>query len=192
MPDEIIQPPVDPAGTPPVTPPSINASQDIKTYPTHEEVQKITREIAKEEGFKIKDSLSTNSVTVLGIFASFIAFLTIEVQVLKTVCDYSRILGFSLFILGAVLLFVGFIIYFTDSQNKKIWQIILPLLIALCLIGGGVYFVTNGADEYVCKLDRLDSDFQKMKSDLRVQNEQWIQEKNIEFDLLKKSLESKK
>lgn len=192
MSNEIIQPPVDQVGTPPATPLSINTSQDIKTYPTHEEVQKITREIAKEEGFKIKDSLSTNSVTVLGIFASFITFLTIEVQVLKTVCDYSRVLGFSLFILGAVLLFVGLIVYFTDSQNKKACQMILPLLVVFCLVGGGIFFIVNGDDEYVCKLNRLDSDFQKMQTDLRVQNEQWIQDKNTEFDLLKKSFNSKK
>ncbi len=187
MPDPIIQPPtiISSAET---THPPIEASQDIKTYPTSEEVEKITREIAKEEGFKIKDSLSTNSVTVLGIFASFIAFLTIEVQILKTVCDYSRLLGFSMFILGAVLLFVSFIIYFTDSQNKKVQHIIILSLVAFSILAGGVFFITKGSDEYVCKLNRLDNDFQKMQINLQSQNEKWLQDKTNEFDLLKKSL----
>ncbi|MFA5830757.1 MAG: hypothetical protein WC878_02900 [Candidatus Paceibacterota bacterium] len=188
MPDEIIQT-TSSALCPEIITPPIEASQDIKTYPTREEVEKITREIAKEEGFKIKDSLSTNSVTVLGIFASFIAFLTIEVQILKTVCDYSRILGFSMFILGAVLLFVSFIIYFTDSQNKKITHIVLLSLVSLTILVGGVIFISKGSDEYVCKLNRLNSDFEKMQTNLQIQNEKWIQEKTKEFDLLKKSLE---
>jgi hypothetical protein len=172
--------------------PSINPSSDIKTYPTREEVEKITREIAREEGFKIKDSLSTNSVTVLGIFASFIAFLVIEVQILKTVCDYSRILGFSVFILGAVLLFVSFIIYFTDSQNKKMLSISVLSLVAIGLVILGIFFIAKGDDEYVCKLNRLDSDFQRIQEDLRIKNEKWLQEKNKEFNIIKDSLQSLK
>lgn len=169
----------------------IKSSLVVETYPTDKEVEKITREIIREESSKIKDSLATNSVIVLGIFASFITFLTIEVQVLKTVCDYSRILGFSMFILGAVLIFIGFIIYFTDSQNKKILQIIIPSIISLFLFIGGIIFIAKGNDEYVCKLNRLDSDFQELKQNLRSENENWLQKKNEQFYLIINSLSKK-
>jgi len=154
----------------------------IVTSPNEESIKALIR----EESFKVKDSLATNSVTVLGIFASFIAFLTIEVQILKTVCDYSRILGFSIFILGAVLLFVVFIIYFTDSQNKKTVQIVTMSLVAGIMVFAGVFFVARGEDEYVCKLNRLDGDFQKLQIKLQKDNETWLLEKTEEFNLLKK------
>ena len=166
-------------------------SEGIKKFPTYDEVLDITRKIAQEESSKVKDSLATNSVTVLGIFASFIAFLTIEVQVLKTICDYSRILGFSLFILVAVLLFACFIIYFTDSQTKKIRQVVLLFVTTFLLVIAGIFFITKGEDEYLCKLNRLDTDFQKLQQNLQDQNDKWLIESSKEFSDLKTSLPKK-
>lgn len=182
MASEIIQPPLGPNEE--TKPLDITSSQqEITTSPSTDAVQ----EMIRQESFKVKDSLATNSVTVLGIFASFIAFLTIEVQILKTVCDYLRILGFSMFILGAVLLFVVFIIYFTDSQNKKTIQIVTMSLVAGVMVFAGVFFVARGEDEYVCKLNRLDGDFQNLQIKLQKDNETWLLEKTKEFNLLKES-----
>lgn len=190
---ETINPPSN-SSTPTEVQPAINESstlsQEIKKFPTYDEVLGITRKIAQEESSKVKDSLATNSVTVLGIFASFIAFLTIEVQILKTVCDYLRILGFSIFILGAVLLFVTFIIYFTDSQNKKTKQLVILSSVSLLLVIGGIVFVAKGEDEYICKLNRLDHDFQSLQQKLQLENENWIQEKTKEIEKLKALLKT--
>lgn len=134
---------------------------------------------------KLKDSMIGNFITILGIFASFLAFLIIEIQILKTVCDYLRIMGFSLFILGAIFCFITFLLYFIDSNGKKIWHIVILTTLSVILIGSGVLTISRGEDEYICKLNRLDNDFQTLQQSLRKENTEWLKQKNIEFEKLK-------
>lgn len=39
-------------------------------------------------------------INVFGIFASIVTFISIEIQILKQICDFWRLLGFSAFILA--------------------------------------------------------------------------------------------
>ncbi|MBU3668363.1 MAG: hypothetical protein FGM57_00160 [Candidatus Taylorbacteria bacterium] len=140
----------------------------------------------------LKDSQTANFITILGIFASFLAFLIIEIQILKTVCDYLRIMGFSLFILGAIFCFITFLLYFIDSTGKKLWHIVLLSILSLVLIGGGIYSISKGEDEYVCKLNRLDTDFQKLQQNLQDKNDKWLIESTKDLNNFKASLRQNK
>lgn len=57
----------------------------------------------------------TSLLTIFWIFASIVTFLSIEVQFIKEVCDFNRLLWISLFILGWFLSFVVALQYLTKS-----------------------------------------------------------------------------
>ncbi len=112
---------------------------------------------------KVKDSLTANFVTILGIFASFITFLGIEIQILKNICDYWRIIGFSFFILTAVLIFVFSIYIFVDHVNSKGWSKIFGMFLTVTILLSSAFFMlSKSGDEYVCKLTQLNDKFQEL------------------------------
>jgi hypothetical protein len=129
---------------------------------------------------KVKDSLTANFVTILGIFASFITFLGIEIQILKNFCDYWRILGFSFFILTAVITFVFAIYIFINHEDEKGWQKILGMCIVIAvLLGGAFYSLSKSKDEYICKLTQLNDRFEEL-------NIQYSKNNNLILDSLQK------
>lgn len=148
----------------------------------------LNREEFNREILKMKDNVTTNFITIFGIFASLLAFLIIEIQVLKTVCDYLRIAGLTLFVLGALFCFITFLIYFIDSQSKKTSQMILLTCISVGLLIGGVYCISHGQDEYVCKLNKLNDDMQSFKNNLQNQQDNWFSQKSLELKKLETSL----
>lgn len=152
----------------------------------------IDRDEFNREILKMKDNVTTNFITIFGIFASFLAFLIIEIQVLKTVCDYLRIAGLTSFVLGAIFCFITFLIYFIDSQNKKTSQMLLLTFISLIFLIGGVFCIARGQDEYVCKLNKLSDDMQRFKSDLQVQQDKWFDQKSLELKKIENNLKSVK
>jgi hypothetical protein len=49
--------------------------------------------------------LKKDFITVFGIFASFVTFLSIEIQIFKTVTDFWLLLGLSSFLLASIMIF---------------------------------------------------------------------------------------
>ena len=64
---------------------------------------------AKEDsGNEIRNQVQTDKaslITVFGIFASIISFLTIEFQFLRTVCSFEKLIGFTLLLASLLLCF---------------------------------------------------------------------------------------
>lgn len=58
-------------------------------------------------------------ITVFGIFASVISFLTIEFQFLKTLCSVGKITGFSLLLFSLMLGFNLSLDYLVKSRTEK-------------------------------------------------------------------------
>ncbi len=138
---------------------------------------------------KVKDSLTANFVTILAIFASFITFLGIEIQILKNICDYWRILGFSFFILTSVLVFVFAIYIFVDHVNSKGWPKIVGMgIIVAVLLLGAFYSLSKSEDEFVCKLTQLNDRFEELNTQYSKQNNKTLQE----FETRLEDLEVKK
>lgn len=167
--------------TPPIVTPSTNNTPNVKSEgDLPPEVQIAISDAIVE----VKDSLTANFVTILAIFASFITFLGIEIQILRNICDYWRLIGFSLFILTAVLIFVFAIYIFVDHVNSKGWQKILGMcfLSGLLLIGTFYSFSVAG-DEYICKLTQLNEEFEELSNQYTQDAEKSLQDikDRIEF-----------
>lgn len=128
---------------------------------------------------RIKDSLTSNFVTILAIFASFITFLGIEIQILKNICDYWRLIGFSSFILLAIIVFVFFIYFFADNLNKKNWLKTFGMLVLICmLLSFTLYSFSKAGDEYICKITQLNDRFGELDAQYSKQNNSQIDKIN--------------
>ena len=109
-----------------------------------------------EECNKIRDEFKTYAetdkaslITVFGIFASIISFLTIEFQFLKTCYDLKSIVGFSLILFVLLLGFNTGLDYLIKSRLEK--NIAKPnliyLLVIATLFASGICFIFTGNEE---------------------------------------------
>lgn len=115
---------------------------------------------------------TTNLITVFGIFASIVTFLSIEIQIFKNICDPLRLLGFSLIVLASLVSFI-FVLHvianFWINEKAKEYPKIIIAFILLFFIGGIALFFT-GKDEASCKenfiFQRYSNDFNSKQIDL--------------------------
>jgi hypothetical protein len=84
---------------------SANVQSD-DTYTKVEQVREIAREIASEEVDKVTQGVREDFIVIFGIFASLLIFLGVEIQVFKVAPRFSMLVGFSLFLLGAIQAFL--------------------------------------------------------------------------------------
>lgn len=109
-------------------------------------IQKISQSEKQQESFK---NYKIDFITVGGIFVSIFTFVSIEIQILKYVCDFWRIAGFSLLMFGALSSFAFLIQFIGKSWTKEKYNFpkiqfflfcILPLLLGLLFpLGNLVY-----------------------------------------------------
>jgi amino acid transporter len=79
-------------------------------------------ELRKEAENAIQEQVQTDKaslITVFGIFASIISFLTIEFQFLKTVCSLDKIIGFTLILFALLFGFNVALDYLIKSRLDK-------------------------------------------------------------------------
>jgi carbon starvation protein CstA len=162
-------------------------SKDAKTIFSNEPTNKYTDEklpaevkIAISDAIiKVKDSLTANFVTILAIFASFITFLGIEIQILKNICDFWRLIGFSILMLTIVLVFVFAIYIFVSQGNKQGWQkIVCMVVLIFALLGATFYSLSKASDEYVCKITQLNNKFEELDAKYSDKNNILLEEIN--------------
>jgi len=86
-----------------------------------------------------------NNITIFGIFASLVTFLSVEIQVFKNIDNFWLLIGLSAFLVSSLLLFV-FSIH-SIARNKLGWKDFLstPIfwLFILFLIFSFVIFALN-------------------------------------------------
>lgn len=94
-------------------------------------------------------SSNNNLLMVFGIFASMIAFLSFEVQILKQVCDGQALLGLSLIMAGVLLLFLCLLYWVATSwigegsRPNKSFGISLVVVILIVLCTGSILLLTT-------------------------------------------------
>lgn len=142
------------------------SKEDLK-----EEVSKLTQKIeqVKTDISITKDNLTSNFVTILGIFASIVTFLLIEIQILKNICDYWRLIGFSAFILGGLLSFIGLLHYvITPDPNEsyKLKSSLSVITLVIIIFAIFVFSMKKASDEYSCKVTNLNDQFEILKTQL--------------------------
>ncbi|MDO8528231.1 MAG: hypothetical protein Q7T03_11195 [Deltaproteobacteria bacterium] len=94
-----------------------------------------------EELYKDKVSL----ITVLGIFISIFTFISVEIQFLKYICDFHKIIGFTLILPGILLLFLCSLDYvarfWINHEKSYHLKAIAPVIVtSLMFIGFGLFF----------------------------------------------------
>lgn len=167
------------------TPVSLDQVKDLIRV-AKEEVRIDTEKLIGEQVQTDKASL----ITVFGIFASIISFLTIEFQFLKTLCSIEKIAGFSLLLFSLLISFnisLDYLIKSRNTQKPSKPNILYSSFIALIfLVGIGLIYLGNEEKCHDNKIyERYSESFQSELKDYKRQTE----ELNKRVDTLTKELE---
>lgn len=157
-----------------------------KTIKTSEEGQKVVSDEGKqtfavtENELKglikdhVKDEIQreikfdkASLFTVFGIFASIVTFVSIEIQILKTLCDFWNVIGFSIIILACLLTFILILDYigrgWRNDFKMEIKQFPWILMIFIILLFATGFVSTSfSTKEVACKDEAI---FRKYESD---------------------------
>ena len=111
-------------------------------------------------------------ITVFGIFASIISFLTIEFQFLRTICSFEKLVGFTLILASLLLCFNLALDYLVKSRTDKKTpkpNIIFSIFVAILFILG-IYFIYLGSEEK-CKdnkiYEKYSEDFKNQQTEIK-------------------------
>jgi len=107
-----------------------------------------THEATKALNDKIKelDHDKISFITVSGTFVAIFTFISVEIQILRYICDFYKIIGFTLVFAGTLLLFILLLDYvarsWLSSSSRKSSNIVvvfiissLLLVLGLCVVG---------------------------------------------------------
>ena len=73
-----------------------------------------------EKIYETRDHATANYISVLGIFASIVTFLLVEIQILQKTCSFYELLGLSLIIFSLLLSFNLFLFQIIKPHKNKI------------------------------------------------------------------------
>ncbi|MBI5306747.1 hypothetical protein HZB04_04175 [Candidatus Wolfebacteria bacterium] len=149
MPDKqptISQTTTDPSNTVPSTANENSSTIDQskgKQFELEQRMDSNTKDIERLKQDLTNERL--NNITIFGIFASLVTFLSVEIQVFKNIDNFWLLIGLSAFLVSSLLLFI-FSIH-SIARNKLGWKDFLstPIfwLFILFLIFSFVIFVLN-------------------------------------------------
>lgn len=124
----------------------------ISTKPLLEELRLEIKKETKEEIEKQVQTDKASLMTVFGIFASVISFLTIEFQFLKTICSIEKITGFTLILFSLLFSFNIGLDYLIksrlDKESPKPNNIFIFFILILLIFG--IFIISKGNEEQ-CK-----------------------------------------
>lgn len=93
-------------------------------------------------------------ITVSGIFVAIFTFISIEIQILRYICDFYKIIGFTFIFAGILILFISLLDYVARSwienavSNQKRVEIVL--IVAIILIAIGLIEVGKSNNDWKC------------------------------------------
>jgi cytochrome bd-type quinol oxidase subunit 2 len=84
----------------------------------------------------------TSILTIFGIFASVIAFLSVQVQILQKATSFSQLVSLSLILIAGLLCFVLALQWITKTwiEDSKKSSLIALVIIIIVLLGGCFFF----------------------------------------------------
>lgn len=121
-----------------------------------------------------KDRISV--ITILGIFAAIFTFISVEIQILRFICDFYKILGFTLVMPGILLMFIALLDYvarsWINSGTKMSYKpIIIVIILGIALIVGGSFFTFKSGDDWQCngkEIETTQTDVETRKTDVEI------------------------
>jgi len=153
----------------------------------------VREEIQKEIKFD-KASL----FTVFGIFASIVTFVSVEIQILKILCDIWNLVGFSIIILASLLTFILILDYIGRGwrndfklEVKQFPWILIGFIILLFIVG--FISISFSGKEIACKdeaiFKKYESSFMDKQLELEKEYGNKIEGYKNEIDSNKKIIE---
>lgn len=98
----------------------------------------------KKEG----EDLKKDFIIIFGLFASFVSFLSIEVQIFKTEINIYQLIGISSLTLSFIMFF-AIVISDISKGKTNIHDIIKPIqLLTIIFITIGIYFLNEGKTDF--------------------------------------------
>ena len=154
------------------------------TEVTEENISEIVSNYVKKEIEKEIAVDKASLFTVFGVFASIVTFVSVEIQILKIICDFWNIAGFSLIILASLLMFILLLDYIgrgwrNECKIKFPW--FLTIFIIIIFLGGVI--LANLANEQLCRENLIYQRYERDFTSRQVEIERM-------FDDKMKSLES--
>jgi len=156
-----------------------------------EAIEKAKKDFLKtaktEASEEIRNQVQTDKaslITVFGIFASIISFLTIEFQFLRTICSFEKLIGFTLILSSLLLCFNLALDYLvksrTDIRTPKPNIIFSIFVIVLFLTG--IFFMFFGNEEKCMDnkiYDKYSEDFANQQTQF---NQDYMNVQNKKYD----------
>lgn len=178
------------------------SSEEKQTFAvSKDELNVIVKDQVKDEIQKEIKYDKASLFTVFGIFASIVTFVSIEIQLLKTLCDFWNVIGFSIIILASLLTFILILDHigrgWRNDFKLEIRQFpwILMSFIIL-LFATGFFSVSFSKKEITCKEEavfrKYESDFSDKQLELEKRYDNKIQNLQNELDNNKKAVEDLK
>lgn len=174
-----------------------------------DEISKATDKVlddAKKEIANQSQLDKASLITVFGIFASVISFLTIEFQFLKTMCSFEKILGFTLVLFALLFGFNIGLDYLIKSRfngfneeetpdnfkssvsKNSVKPCMCFSIFVLVLLGIGILFVYKGNEE-ICRdkkiYERYSDQFEENFNELNKTIEDRLKEQDKKIDAIK-------
>lgn len=163
-----------------------------------DELKVIVKDHVKDEIQKEIKYDKASLFTVFGIFASIVTFVSIEIQILKTLCDFWNVVGFSIIILASLLSFILILDYIGRGWRNdfrlelKQFPWILMIFIIL-LFATGFISTSFSTKEVSCKdeaiFKKYENDFLDKRLELEKMYNDRIQNLQNEIDNNKKAIE---
>lgn len=165
------------------------------------ELKELVRDHVKDEIQKEIKFDKASLFTVFGIFASIVTFVSIEIQILKTLCDFWNVVGFSIFVLASLLTFILILDYIGRGWRNdfkfelKQFPWILTMFIIL-LFATGFISTSFSTKEIACKDEAIfrkyESNFLEKQLELEGMYNDRIQNLQSEINDNKKNVEDLK
>jgi len=146
--------------SPPITPGGADLQQD-----SGKRLDRLEEKVEQE----LKES-QTKLLTVFGIFASFITFLTIEVQFLRYICDFYLVLGFSAFLVAVIILFSLFLKNIASDNDN--WSLLLKpafVISILFLVISGL-LIWHSRPINTCENKSLEAELSVLRQEIEAQS----------------------
>ncbi len=149
-----------------------------------EDFLKTAKTEATEEIRKQVQTDKASLITVFGVFASVISFLTIEFQFLRTICNFEKLLGFTLILASLLLCFNLALDYLVKSRTDKETQkpnIIFSVFILILFILG-ILFTFLG-NEKMCNDNKIYEKYSEYFNAQQIEfNQKYTNEQNKKYN----------
>jgi len=113
-----------------------------------------TIESSLDEIQKKNTQQNNRNIEILAVFVTLFTFISIETQMLRSGISFLTAVGFSLLILGGLMMFLFTLRFFLENDWKSFHQFLLLLVVGLITIGAGLGVIWQGQKAYFSDIDK--------------------------------------